>query len=142
MSPLTDSLDRTYPGAEVIVTEPGTYVDRSLPTASWWDKYTIEPGTYPIEYVNIDYRPWNPDPDVCTPGFIANTGPYYAIARVKARRIESYRENRLLHLTQAEHTQHDTEATVTVCLYAYEIERARGTVRTVLDRTGVIHLTD
>ena len=33
------------------------YVDRTLATASWWDKYTIRPGIYEVEVVTIDGHP-------------------------------------------------------------------------------------
>lgn len=41
---------------EVEVTEPTEYIDRSFPTASWWRKYEIQPGTYEVvPWSNLPY---------------------------------------------------------------------------------------
>lgn len=115
------------PTAMVVFDEPTEWVDRGLETASAWNKYEIQPGAYAFEWVNIDYRPWNADPNAKTLGFIGNTGPYYGLVRMRARLIESYYENRLWTATayassavQVEHT--DAQITdLTGSVYAYEL---------------------
>lgn len=109
------------PTCVVVFDTPTEYVDRSLPTASWWDKYEIQPGVYPLEWVDIDYRPW--EPDVIPPGYVANPGPYYALARFDVRLVESYRVNRLLAASSAEHRIHDDAAVTQIVrtVYAYQV---------------------
>jgi len=111
------------PTSAVIFDEPTEYVDRTLATASWWDKYEIQPGVYPLEWVDIDYRPWNPNPEARSPGFIANVGPYYALVVLKARLLEEYRVNRLFTASSVDHKLHDESPVVTLTrsVYAYQV---------------------
>lgn len=109
------------PTVQVVFDEPTEWVDRSLPTASWWDKYVIQPGAYPLEWVNINHSLWNADPEAITPGYIANIGPYYAACTMRARLIESYRENRLLQHVTAQYLEHDAERELVASVYAYQV---------------------
>jgi hypothetical protein len=95
----------------VTVTEPTEHVDRTLATASWWDRYMIQPGTYAVEFVSIG---WHPCP--------AGQRPYYALVRLDARLTESYRVNRLLHHTSAQTEHPDRATTLTLSTYAYEVK--------------------
>lgn len=100
-----------------------TWVDRGLATASWWDEFLILPGVYPIEWTNISWSTWNPDPAVKTPGMIANTGPYYANATANVILTRSYRTNRLLCHETAEETEPNRRGERPFNTYAYEIPR-------------------
>lgn len=121
----------------LVFDEPVEYVDRNLATASWWDKYQIQPGTYPFRWVNINGSTWNPDPEVHTPGFIANVGPYYAHVVLEVRLVESYRENRLLREVTSERRTHDEATTITRSLYAYQVPGCpKGTRRPVTEFMG------
>lgn len=104
--------------------------DASLQTASWYDEYTLRAGTYPLELVNIDYTPWNPDPLVRTNGYIRNIGPYYARARIEAVQTHEYRESRLLQHVSATHTDMAVPCFVSRQFYAYEVVEggARGRI--------------
>src|SRR4051812_6293391 len=65
------------------ITEPTEYTDKSYPTASWWVKYELQPGSYEIV-------PWS-------------NLPYYFHALVKAKRIEEHFVNRVFqHSKKAE----------------------------------------
>lgn len=110
------------PTCAVVFDEPTTYVDRSLATASWWDKYEIQPGTYPLEWTR-NGKPWNADPEAITPGFIANVGPQEATAYLQARLVESYREARLLHHVTADQQEHPEAEimTLTRSVYAFQV---------------------
>lgn len=122
------------PTAVLVFDEPTSWTDRSLPTASWWDRYEIQPGAYAFEWVNINGSAWNADPEAITNGYIANIGPYYAKVTVDARLVETYRVNRLLGELRAD--QRTVESAPTYLLsksvYAYQIpgcpkgERGRG----------------
>lgn len=59
----------------VEVTEPTEYVDRSLPTASWWIRYEIQPGIYEVQ-------PWS-------------NLPHYQSVVTQAKRVEEHIINRL-----------------------------------------------
>jgi hypothetical protein len=122
------------PTCVLVFDEPTSWTDRSLPTASWWDRYEIQPGAYAFEWVNINGRPWNADPEAKTSGYLANIGPYYAQVTVQAQLAETYRVNRLFHATSAEH-ENVLDAPITTLsrsVYAYQIpgcpkgERGRG----------------
>lgn len=101
------------------IQNPTEYVDRTLATASWWDKYLLQPGRYPFLLTNLDWQPWQPG--YVAPGYTGPTGPYYAVAKVDALLIETYREARLLSEVRAERKAVSENATVTVRLYAYEL---------------------
>jgi hypothetical protein len=111
------------PTCALVFDEPTSWTDRNLETASWWDRYEIQPGAYPFEWVNINGTPWNPDPQVKTNGYLANTGPYYAQVSVQAQLVESYRVNRLFTASSADHQQVTDGPIVTLSrsVYAYQI---------------------
>ena len=104
-----------YPAAHAVVDEGSIYVDRNLATASWWEKYRLVGGTYPVEYVTIDHRPVN----------VAEGGrPYYAIVRVPAVMIESYYVSRLFNASSAHHeTGLEKESVRIFEVYAYNVIR-------------------
>lgn len=88
------------------------YVDRTLATASWWDKYTILPGTYEVEVVTINGHPVPAD----------SPNAYYVRARVDAVLTETYRVNRVFTASSAEHRPDLTErTTVTWSTYSYNL---------------------
>ena len=90
-----------------VVAEPFEYVDRSLPTASWWDRYEIVPGEYEVEFTTVDHRPADPET------------AYYARVRFAAVLKESYRVNRLFTASSGEHEHPDTAAHVSRWMYRY-----------------------
>lgn len=108
-----------YPNLVVEVAESFEYVDSDLPTASWYDTYEIRPGVYPVEWVNINGTRWNPDPAAKTPGYLANTGPYYAKVTYSAIHRKSYRESRLLSEVRGSHVAVNDVTTVVRTAYAY-----------------------
>jgi hypothetical protein len=116
----------------VDVPEQGEWTDRTLATASWWDKYVIHPGTYPLEFVTIDYRPVR-----------EGQRPYYAQARVSATLVERYRVNRLLTASSAHHEDTHEDTHVIVTLYAYQVEPPdTARAHTVLDGLGTVKATE
>lgn len=110
---------RTY---QLVIDKPYEYVDTSLPTASWWDRYTVQPGTYDVRLTNISGTTWNPDPDVVTPGFIANTGPYYAEVEFDVVLEETHRVNRLLQHSTAHTEERHERTTIRRNIYAYQLD--------------------
>jgi hypothetical protein len=111
------------PTARLEIARPTDWTDRSLATASWWDQYTLLPGSYPFEWINLSGTPWNPDPDVHTSGFIANTGPYYGRVRIDALLTAEYREARLLQHMSSELKQHHMpkQTVLSQTVYAYQL---------------------
>ncbi|ABS06146.1 hypothetical protein [Kineococcus radiotolerans] len=88
------------------------YVDRTLATASWWDKYTILPGTYEVEVVTINGHPVPAD----------SPRAYYVRARIDAVLTETYRVNRVFTASSAEHRPDLAEhTTVTWSTYSYNL---------------------
>jgi hypothetical protein len=120
---MSSAIATATPTAALVFDEPTEFVDRSLPTASWWDRYEILPGRYEFEWVNTGGAPWNPDPEVVTPGFIANIGPYYGKVTVQARLLEEYRVSSLLGYQVAGSDIHvEPEVrTLTRTVYAYQL---------------------
>lgn len=111
------------PTAMLVFDKPTTYVDRTLATASWRDEYEILTGAYPFEWVNINHKPWNANPEACTPGFVGNTGPYYGLVRVEAMLKQEYREARLLSECRSTTTLHNIPKpkTLVTSVYAYTL---------------------
>ena len=110
------------PTCVLVFDEPTSYTDRSLPTASWWDRYLIQPGAYAFEWVNINATPWNADPEAITNGYIANIGPYYAKVTVDAQLVMEYRVARLLGESRgATKTVDAPVTTISRSVYAYQI---------------------
>lgn len=113
-----------HPATAALVFEhPTEWVDRSLSTASWWDKYEIQVGMYAFEWVTIEGKPWNSNPDAHTPGFIANIGPYYGMVTVDTFLKESYRVNRLLTESNSVHETFDETRPMRMrrMTYAYQL---------------------
>lgn len=109
------------PALSLLITEPYEHIDRTLATASWYDRMTVKPGRYPVRLTNIDYRRWNADRAAKTPGFIANTGPYYALVTVDVTVTEEFRVNRLLNHESAETTRPHRDCVHTFSTYAYNL---------------------
>jgi hypothetical protein len=100
---------------------------RRMETACNYRSYTITPGCYPVEPVNLDGSKWNSDPAVRTPGYIANTGPYYAVVTVDATCTHVHVENRLLDASSVQDTYPNKPDTVSESVYAYLVkDGARG----------------
>lgn len=67
---------------------------------------------------------------VPAPGFIANTGPYYAKVTVNATHTHKHIVNRLFTASSSEDTYPNEQATITVSTYAYAVhDGAAGPVR-------------
>lgn len=117
------SITIAKPTCAVVFDAPTRYVDRNLATASWFDVYEIQPGMYPLEWVNLGGVPWNADPEAKTPGFIANTGPYYAQATLNVRLVRTYRVNRLFTASSVEDTATPDAPITTIKrdVYAYQV---------------------
>lgn len=99
-------------------TEPTTYHRADYETASTWSRYEIQPGTYDVEFVNINYRP-----------VPEGARPYYATVKLDARRVQHSYVNRLLTASSA-HDEHTPEAPIEPLhrsLYAYAFEDTSGT---------------
>lgn len=97
----------------VVVPEDFEYVDQTLQTASWWDRYTIKAGEYPVVFTNIN-------------GYITeDTRPYYATAKLDATLVETYRVNRLLWASSSETKEPNEETVVHFSTYAYNINPGR-----------------
>lgn len=122
---LQGSFMKARPSCALVFDEDTEWTDRTLATASWWDRYSISRGAYPVALTNIDGQPWNANPDACTPGYLANIGPYYAKFEVSAVLVESYRENRLMNAVSAKTTQHFSPQILTLTVYAYQLERGK-----------------
>jgi hypothetical protein len=89
------------------------YTDRTLATASWWDKYILDEGEFPFEFVTSD---GHPIPEGENPRF------HYAVAKIPATLIESYRVSQLLQYSTAEHKKDQAvRHTLYLRLYGYEM---------------------
>lgn len=119
-----------------VVTEDYEFVDRGLQRASDWIRYTIKAGTYPIQWQNTGGGKWNPDPSVATPGFIANTGPYYAVCVTDAVMVESYYENQLFSEIRGHREDHNETTTRYMRWYGYEIKSGDETAKCYLKRVN------
>jgi len=108
--------------ATLVVAENAEYTDRSLPTASWWDRYELVAGEYPVRFTNVSGREAR-DFDSHADG-----SAYYAHFTVPAVLVESYRVNRLLTASSAHTERPNREETVTLTCYAYEVKDGRGMV--------------
>jgi hypothetical protein len=94
--------------------EGGVYVDRTLATASWWDRYELTPGIYPFIPTRIDGTPCGPDET-----------PYYFMTEINAILRESYRVNRLFTESSSQTAFPDTATVVRPRLYAHEVTDGR-----------------
>lgn len=100
-------------GYAMLVDPTVVYTDRTLATASWWDKYNVDEGTYPLEYV--DGRG-----DVLAEG--ADSRFCDARTLIPATLIESYRESRLLQYSTAHHKEGLSERTnLYFRIYGYQL---------------------
>lgn len=93
------------------------YVDASLPTASWFDVYQVEPGDHPIEFY---------------PNRVAIT--------VRATRTQSYRENRLLSASSAHMDDVPVKMSFHIGYYDYQIAKAKIEGTTIFN--GALHLNE
>lgn len=134
---IATTIETATAGLVVEVPEAFTHVDNSFETASWHDVLEIQPGTYPVEWVNINGKPWNPSPDAVTPGYLANTGPYYARVRLSAVVRHRHREARLLGETRSHDTDPDEPTTYTLNVYAYSASDGSTALSTRVDDRNV-----
>ncbi len=121
------------------IDEPYDYTDRTLATASWWDRYIIQPGTYPITWWTTQFE---------VPGDTLDHAaayakerhswayPGYAQATVDAVLVESYRESRLLSATSAKREEPNRRTTKTWRPYSYEIAPGAGPYGGTIDVVG------
>ncbi len=94
------------------VVTAGDYVDRGLATASWWDRYELAPGEYPVWWSAIDGRQVPPgDLDL-----------YYGQVSVLAVLAETYRENRIFSEVRAVTERPGTLSVVTLRPYAFQVK--------------------
>ena len=101
---------------ELVIDEDFEYVDRALATASWWDRYLLRAGRYPIEYLTVNYHvPWQAAPHM-------NGSAYWGVAKVKGILVETYRVNRLLTASSSETRHPNTETTKHFQWYEYQIK--------------------
>ena len=91
----------------LVITEPIEHIDRGLQTASWWDRYELLPGEYPVVWKTVH--------NVAT----HHDSAYYGTITVDAILRESYRVNQLFSASSSETTLPDTRKTVTFTLYKY-----------------------
>lgn len=93
----------------VTVTEATEFIDRTLQTASWYDRWLIQPGTYQIHGVDISH---NPVPEGGT--------PYYWKVTLDAILVYSYRVNRVFTASSSTHDYPNRPGFVRRHMYAYE----------------------
>lgn len=96
----------------LVIDVPTVYTDTTLATASWWDRYTLHPGAYVVE--------WDVDTNVGTPFPRIDTGR----VKVAATLEERYRENRIFAEVQGIHETPGTEAFVWLSTYPWNWMRA------------------
>lgn len=97
--------------SEATLAENVEYVDRTLQTASWWDRYELHAGTYPVRYTTINGE------DVEEFG----GRPYWAVVTIEATLLETYRVNRLFTASSSETTTPNSDELVTFRFYAYQV---------------------
>jgi len=102
------------PEFKLVVPADFEYVNRNLPTASWYDVYTVKAGEYPVTFTDSDY---NPVDDI--------SKAYYAKWSADAILTEEYRVNRLLQHSSAHTTHPNRETKVHGTKYSYEILKPR-----------------
>ncbi|WP_042377186.1 hypothetical protein [Gordonia alkanivorans] len=93
-----------------IVTDDAEYADHTQATASWYDRYRLVGGEYPVAFTTISGRPVRD-----------GESPYYAQIVVEAELTESYRENRLLGEVRGKQTRPRKTTTVRFTPYAHQI---------------------
>jgi hypothetical protein len=102
----------------LVVPEPAEHT-RHMETASNYNLFRIAPGSYPVRLTNGNGADWNPDPNVPTPGYTANIGPYYVQVSVDAVHVHKHVVDRLLGASRVQDTYPNQPATVTEYHYAY-----------------------
>jgi hypothetical protein len=102
--------------ATVVVEENAEYTDRTLATASWWDRYELVAGEYPIEFTTVGGYPAR-DFDSHADG-----SAYYARVRIPAVLVESFRVNRLFTASSAHTERPNREEVVHLSCYAYQVK--------------------
>lgn len=116
------------------IPEAYEYVDRTLATASWWDRYTIHPGLYLISFYTSSWAklPGNTLADAADhcdelrrhpdPAKRNWLWPNYGMATLTATLEESYRVNRLFTASSSETTYPGGESQVRWTPYAYNVQ--------------------
>jgi hypothetical protein len=92
---------------------PTGHIDRTLATASWWDRYTLLPGTYEVELTTVSHGKLHG-------GFDGQA--YWATVRVDAILEESYRVNTLFTASSSERTEPQERTTKGFQFYAYQMK--------------------
>lgn len=83
------------------VKDGGEYVDRTLATASWWDRHQLVSGDYPFE--SHGYGP--------------------LVARIDSILVEEYRENRLMQHVNGFTRDVGRPAHASLSLYDFDLKR-------------------
>lgn len=102
------------PAFKLVVPADFEHVDRDLPTASWYDVYTIKAGEYPVTFTDIRGNEVHTVEDA-----------YYAKWEASAILTEEYRVNRLFTASSSFTKTPNTETTVRGRMYSYEVLKPR-----------------
>lgn len=94
----------------VLVCAGGEYVDRSLPTASWWDKHELEAGTYDLEPLTAQYHPVKD-----------GQTPYWYRAVIDSTLVETYRVNRFFTASSSQREYPNSKSTVVKVFYGFQL---------------------
>jgi hypothetical protein len=95
----------------LLVHEAVEYVDRELATASWWDRYILAAGQYPIRFTTVGLG-------VVPDGQL----PYYAVANIDAVLVEMDRVSRLFTASIASTRTATVPRKVRFCQYAHLVK--------------------
>jgi hypothetical protein len=88
----------------------GEYVDQTLATASWWDRYELTPGDYPISWTSIRGDMTDPTD---------HTRTYYGTATVGAVLTHEHRVNTLLWASSTQDAHPMRPQPIRVNMYRY-----------------------
>lgn len=84
------------------VTDGAEYVDRTLATASWWDRHVLKGGDY-----------------LFVPSHIQGSW----VARIDSTLVEEYRENRILQFANAVNRETDVSTKVSLHMYGFDLKK-------------------
>lgn len=95
----------------LLVPRATEYVDNTLATASWWDKYILDAGLY--RFVPVGYR---------DEAVREGERPEYLRVRISAELVEEYRVNRLLWASSEQRTAKSQQTMVTLRPYPFMVK--------------------
>lgn len=105
--------------AHLVIDEEIEHTAHEYETASAYNVYLLQPGRYPFDLTMLGGRPWLPG--IVETGMVKPGGPYYANARIKAKRVEHYYESRLFSEVRPKREVLDEDTTYRFQVYAYEL---------------------